>query len=77
MTLEDLATTSRSVVSLEEAARLLGISRGLAQREARAGRLGPVTVLKVGRVVKVPVLGLRRALGLEAVFPDRSHNAEG
>ncbi len=66
MTLEQLRDETRAVVSLEEAARALGIGRTCAQEQARReGRLGPVPILRIGRLYKVPTSALQRALGIE------------
>jgi excisionase family DNA binding protein len=48
--------------SVEEAAPLLGLSRGLAYKAARAGEL---PVMKFGRRFRVITAALRRQLGME------------
>ena len=49
---------------LATAARVLGVSRGLAYSLARQGEL-PFPILRLGRKIVVPVAGLVRALGLD------------
>ena len=54
----------RSTVTIEEAAPILGISRGSTYAAARTGEL---PTIRIGRRLLVPVAGLRRLLGeLEA-----------
>ena len=53
-------------VSVQEAARLLGIGRTLAYRLAAAGEL-PVPVLRIGRVLRVPTAPLLALLGVAEV----------
>jgi excisionase family DNA binding protein len=53
---------TRATVTVEEAARLLGISRETAYQQARLGRLGPVPVYRIGRRLVVPREALERAL---------------
>jgi excisionase family DNA binding protein len=47
----------RGVIDLREAAALLGIGRTLAYRLVREGRW-PTPVIRVGRLIKVPVAPL-------------------
>ncbi len=54
---------SVSTVSVEEAARVLGIGRTLAYRLAAAGEL-PVPVVRIGRKLRIPAEPLRVLLGL-------------
>jgi len=54
----------RATLSVSEAARLLGIGRGLACRLARRGELAPgVPVLRLGGRYRVPARSLAQALG--------------
>jgi excisionase family DNA binding protein len=53
---------TRATVTVEEAARLLGIGRETAYQQARLGRLGPVPVYRIGRRLVVPRRALERAL---------------
>jgi hypothetical protein len=48
---------------VEVAARLLGVSRGLAYQEARTGSLAGVPVIRVGRRMRVLVRPLLERLG--------------
>jgi len=50
----------RQTITVEEAARLLGISRGLAYEMARRGKL---PALRFGRRLVVPLQALERLLG--------------
>ena len=52
-------SNERLVVTVEEAARLLGISRGLAYGGVRQGTIPAV---RIGRRLLVPVEALRRVL---------------
>jgi predicted DNA-binding transcriptional regulator AlpA len=54
----------RPVISAEDAFRLLGIDRSTGYRAIREG-IFPVPVLRVGRLIRVPTLALRRLLQLE------------
>jgi excisionase family DNA binding protein len=51
-----------STLTVEEAARLLGVGRSTAYEQARLGRLGPVPVFRIGRRLVVPREALERAL---------------
>lgn len=62
--LDDLPVT----VSVERAAALLGIGRGLAYQLARRGDF-PVATLKLGRRLLVPTAALMRLLGLDPPAP--------
>jgi excisionase family DNA binding protein len=53
-------------LSLPEAARWLGISRGTAYQLARSGGL-PVPVLRLGRRLRIPTALLLGALGVNAM----------
>jgi excisionase family DNA binding protein len=55
--------TAKVTASVEEVARLLGIGRTTAYELASRDKL-PVTTIRVGRQLRVPVAGLARALGL-------------
>jgi excisionase family DNA binding protein len=57
--------TSESTVSVEVAARMLGIGRTLAYRLAAADEL-PVPVIRIGRKLRIPAEPLRALLGLKA-----------
>jgi excisionase family DNA binding protein len=57
------SSASGSTVSVEEAARLLGIGRTLAYRLAAADEL-PVPVVRIGRKLRIPAAPLRALLGL-------------
>ena len=59
MTLE---TVDSRTVSIEEAARALGIGRNLAYGLAKSGRF-PVPLLRLGRLYRVPKIELARLLG--------------
>lgn len=51
-------------VSIPDAAKVLGISRGTAYELARRDELG-VRVLRLGKCIRVPTVDLRRAVGLD------------
>jgi hypothetical protein len=57
-----------AVTDLETAARALGIGRTTAYRLARDGQF-PVPVIRAGSSWRVPVPGLRAALGLPPAGP--------
>ena len=62
---DELAATAedwrdRSTVTVEEAAPIIGVSRGSAYAAARSGEIPTV---RVGRRMVVPVVALRRLLG--------------
>lgn len=61
-----------STVSVEEAARRLGIGRTLAYRLAAADQL-PVPVLRIGRSLRIPAAPLLALLGL-AQPPEQGPN---
>jgi excisionase family DNA binding protein len=52
-------------VTVEQAARLLGVGRATAYEQARRGWLGPVPVYRIGRRLVVPRRALERALAGE------------
>lgn len=52
------ADIHREVLTVEEAARVLGISRWLAYEQARSGAIGGVPIIRIGRRMLVS----RRAL---------------
>ncbi len=53
---------SSGTCSLEIAAARLGVSRWLAYSLAQQGRF-PVRILRIGRLYRVPIADLERALG--------------
>ena len=57
---DNLYTTG--VINLPDAARVLGIGRTLAYRLVREGRW-PTPVIRIGRLIKVPVAPLNAYLG--------------
>ena len=61
-----------ATITIEDAARLLGVSRNTAYSTARGGELAGVPVLKVGRRLLVPRTPLLRALGLDSGESDAS-----
>lgn len=61
MTLDELLRADRATISVEEAASLLGCSRGVAYQAHRDGTLPGA--LTLGRRRLVSVIALRRALG--------------
>jgi hypothetical protein len=61
--LEQLRT--EPTCDVEDAADLLGISRGLAYAEARKGSLAGAPVLRVGHRLRVVTAPLLAALGLD------------
>ena len=54
--------TTSATFTVEEAGRLLGIGRDLAYEHARAGSIGGIPVLRVGRRLLVPRPALERVL---------------
>jgi Helix-turn-helix domain len=53
-------------MSVEQAAKLLGVGRSAAYADVRAtGRLAGIEVIRCGRRILVPRLRFERALGLE------------
>jgi hypothetical protein len=64
---QDLAEiTTQPTVSVEVAARALGIGRGKAYELAKSGNLAPgLPVILIGHGRRVPAAPLRRALGIE------------
>jgi excisionase family DNA binding protein len=66
MTLRELLESGRATITVEEAAELIGVSRGVAYQSARQNEL---PVLHLGRRIFVSVPGLLRLLGVEAGEP--------
>jgi len=58
-------TVQRQTLTVEEAAKMLGISRWLGYEQARNGHIGPVPVYRVGRKLIVPRAAVERFLGGE------------
>ena len=56
-------------ITIDEAARLLGIGRNLAYQAARTGSLASVPVIRVGKRLLVPRAPLERLLAGEAARP--------
>jgi predicted DNA-binding transcriptional regulator AlpA len=52
------------VLSAEDAFLVLGIDRSTGYKAIREGTF-PVSVLRIGRLIRVPTVGLRRLLGLD------------
>jgi predicted DNA-binding transcriptional regulator AlpA len=61
--------TERPVISAEEAFRELGIDRTTGYRSIRDGTF-PVEVVRVGRIIRVPTIALRRLLHLDSAEPE-------
>jgi excisionase family DNA binding protein len=61
--LQELRTATKATISVEEAAKVLGISRGSAYRAARNGSL---PILRLGARMLVPVPRLLQILGAES-----------
>ena len=59
---------ARPVLSAEEAFRELGIDRTTGYRAIRDGSF-PIAVIRIGRAIRVPTIGLRRVLQLDAASP--------
>lgn len=55
------------VLTIEEAGRMLGVSRWLAYEQARSGLLGGVPVIKIGRRLVVPRKALEAVLRGESL----------
>lgn len=64
------------VLSLEDAARLLGIGRSSAYNLAKHGAF-PVPVLRIGKLYRVPTAGLLDVLGASGLSPDPVDSALG
>jgi len=60
MTLDELK--DKTTISVEEAAPILGISRGAAYQAAKTGEL---PTLRIGRRIVVPVIPLLKLIGVE------------
>jgi excisionase family DNA binding protein len=71
VTLAELISTDRVTISVEEAASLLEVSRGVAYACHRDGSLPGALTLGRRRLVSVPAL--RRALGLSGDAPTGEH----
>ncbi len=67
-----IATESRGTLTVEQAAKVLGISRWLAYEEAKSGYLAGVKVLRIGRRLIVPRAALERVLAGEALEEARA-----
>jgi excisionase family DNA binding protein len=66
--------TERLTLTVGEAARLLGVSRGSAYQAARAGELPTV---RLGRRLLIPRHALERMLGAEDLTARDARTAEG
>lgn len=66
MTNEDLQRETRLTVSVEEAARALGIGHTSAWKAIRDGSF-PVRPIRVGRCVRIPTLALKRLCMVEGL----------
>lgn len=71
----DLTSLRKETLTVEEAARILGIGRQVAYAQARKGWLGPVPVLRVGKRLLVPRRALERALAGDIATPKDDHEA--
>ena len=75
MTTESSAPTMDSlrtlppVLTLEEAARLLGIGRSSAYNLAKHGAF-PAPVLRIGKLYRIPTAGLLHVLGASGLSPE-------
>lgn len=67
MTLDELLTTDRAVITVAETARLLEVDERTVSRAIKAGTLPSV---RVGRVLRVPVRKLRPMLTDPYRHPD-------
>ena len=56
--------TARATMTVPEAAKILGISRGLAYELIAAGRF-PAPVIRAGRRILVSAAGIDRQLGID------------
>ena len=72
--METQMTGHRLVLTVEEAARLLRISRGLAYEMVRTGRLPSI---RLGRRLLVPRPALERMLGTSRPGPVRDGENDG
>ena len=62
---------SKAMISLEEAAAIVGIGKNSRYRAAKAGELCPgVPIVKVGGLYRVPVAPLEHVLGTQLVDRD-------
>ena len=64
-----MSTTTPHVLTVEEAAKVLGISRWLAYEQARTGELAGVRVIRIGRRLLVPRAALERVLAGDSTPP--------
>ena len=62
-----MGETDRLTLTVEEAAHLLGISRGLAYELARSGKL---PVIRLGRRLLIPRIALERMLNHSQTISD-------
>lgn len=62
-----MSIVEAQVLSIEEAGRMLGVSRWLAYEQARSGLLGGVPVIKIGRRLVVPRKALEAVLRGESL----------
>lgn len=70
-------TEQSGTLTIEEAGKVLGISRWLAYEQARSGNLGGVPVLKIGRRLVVPRLALERVLSGEMLTAGQEPEVTG
>ena len=64
-------------LTIDEAARWLGISRGSAYEAARSGEIAGVVVIRVGRRLLVPRAPLLELLGVDEQTVDETADEEG
>ncbi len=65
--------SERPMMTAEEAFAELGINRDTGYRAIRDGTF-PVTIIRVGRLIRVPTMALRRVLQLDDTNPDDSES---
>jgi len=70
----DVCVTSRSVLTVEEAAQLMRISRGSAYEAARCGQL---PTIRIGRRLLVPRAALERLLEQAGMVHEERGGAHG
>ena len=63
-------------LTIDEAARWLGISRGSAYEAARSGEIAGVVVIRVGRRLLVPKAPLFELLGLDPHAVDETADGD-
>ena len=68
--------TEPGCVSAEEAFRQLGIDRTTGYRAIKDGTF-PLPVVRVGRLIKVPIAALRRLLAVDAERYDDDEKPDG